>query len=304
MKAIAILLLTLLFSLSSGLHLHTQALPIYADNLESSNQCYYFGNLQQASYYSDQNNFRRSNPSVQSCPPIFPYANYRDGNYSCFKCDDITQGLDLSKAKVLFNVETRLCEVCVSGKNGVCDKLIGGTYFTSSTPSTTSPSTSPQTSPATTTQTTTTTTTNTSTQTTPQNSTQTSSSNTSTSSQQTSTSASNSTQTSTSNSTAANTSATTSTTDLNCPPERPVYHEDTKLCDSCPPGTEFIGTKQECVPKIYVTNPAAKDLILTNITELIDLNKKVQKDHPEQVVQFCPDSEPYAQLNKCIRCSY
>lgn len=54
---------------------------------------------------------------------------------------------------------------------------------------------------------------------------------------------------------------------------------------------------------IYVTDPASKDLILSNLTELIDINKRVQKEHPEQVVQFCPAAAPYSQLNKCIKCS-
>ena len=87
MKLISVLALAMLATVVSGLHLHYQVLPIHADNLDSSNQCYYFGNSDQIAYFSAQSSFRQQHPEVQSCPPSIPYVNIIDANHSCFSCD-------------------------------------------------------------------------------------------------------------------------------------------------------------------------------------------------------------------------
>lgn len=128
-----------LLGCTSGLHLHLQAVVRYADNLDQSNENYYFGSIDKATYFSAQSRYRQDHPEVLSCPPSLPYVNNSNGNQSCFACEVIKQGIDLNTAKVLFNIQSRQCEVCTSGKTSICDKLLAGTYFTTTT---TTPATS------------------------------------------------------------------------------------------------------------------------------------------------------------------
>lgn len=83
----------------------------------------------------------------------------------------------------------------------------------------------------------------------------------------------------------------------NCPADRPYYNSDLKICTSCSGSTEFSPTQQKCIPIIYTTSPEATGILLTNLTELTDMNKALQQKYPEQLIQYCPTSKPYSQNN-------
>lgn len=260
----------ILISGTCGLHLHLQAVQ-YVDNLDQSNENYYFGTIDKASYFAAQSSFRQAHPEAQSCPPSLSYVNTSNSNQSCFACDKIQQGIDLNTAKVLFNIQTRQCETCATGKTTICDKLLAGTFFSSTSPTaSTAPASS---SSSTTSSTTKSSTTPSSTTSVTNNPATTNNTSNTTSSQNTTTnaaSASGATTNTASTQSSTSSQSSSSTTDAvlsnNCPPERPLYNENTKLCDSCRAGFEFLGTKQQCVPIIYATDPNAKGILLTNLT--------------------------------------
>ena len=124
--SITLVLVILLAITVQGLHLQTAAL--YVDNLEQSNLNYYFSTMSPSSFYANINQFRVNNPSAQSCPPSFPYANYTNNNISCFACDPLTNNSNLKTSKVLFNVLKRKCEECSINKTEICNKILNGTF--------------------------------------------------------------------------------------------------------------------------------------------------------------------------------
>lgn len=110
------------------LHLATTSSILYTDNLAQSNQNYYFGSIPVLTYYDSVFRYMSNNPTAQNCPPSIPYANYSDANLSCFHCTPIYQGINVTTAKVLFDVQTRQCQVCTAGKTSICDQMLAGTY--------------------------------------------------------------------------------------------------------------------------------------------------------------------------------
>jgi hypothetical protein len=126
-KAMILGVVLLLATGASGLRLHLQSTTLYADNLAQSNQNFYFGSLSMLGYYNSLFAYL-GGPNVQNCPPARPYANYSDSNLSCFACATIKPGLNLQTDPVLFDLQTRTCQVCQPGITAVCDQLFAGTY--------------------------------------------------------------------------------------------------------------------------------------------------------------------------------
>ena len=128
-KLINLLLILALLCSATALRLHLATPTLYVDNLAQSNQNYFFGSLPVISYYDGITKYMSANALAQNCPPSIPYANYSNGNLSCFACAPIQTGINVSTAKVLFDVQTRKCQVCSAGKTAICDQLLKGTYI-------------------------------------------------------------------------------------------------------------------------------------------------------------------------------
>jgi hypothetical protein len=136
MTAISLLLIALAVQLCASLHLHHAAQFNYSartydkfvdDNLAGSNLNYYFGALPVSDYYAWKDANKDASQLAQ-CPATNPYATYEADSKTfkqCIACDALSSNVDVKTAKVLFNLETRECEVCTSpGKTLLCSDLL------------------------------------------------------------------------------------------------------------------------------------------------------------------------------------
>lgn len=408
-KIIFFLVVSAFIVSTSTLRLHLASPILYVDNLAQSNQNYYFGSMSVIKYYDSITKYMSANPLAQNCPPSIPYANYSNGNLSCFACAKIQQGMNATTAKVLFDVQTRKCQPCSLGKTAICDKLLTGSYiFTNPSASTNrslnASSTTSNINSTNITSINATNLTNTSLLVNSSNVTNISkiinSSNLSSinhtnvtanvtnitanvtnvtvngtnvtanassvnvsgnSSLNTTnvtnvtlvhnannlTNATHNVSANVSHNVSANishnvsanaslnstlnasnitnvshivnvnnatnlTNATNATNASNakvkakhfgCPVSRPLYDPATGLCNTCKPNLQYSNALQKCIPIIYATNPQAKGLILSNLSQLQTVNAQLQKNNPTEPIQYCPLNKPYSQNNVCISCS-